>query len=227
MDEWDGEHETYHFGDNLSTKDKEAVVTIGGTAGAALPNKPKPSKKAIEKTKKKLSRKQHPTLGVVRLDYNYPPAAGDIDCPGSYGYDVIFRCVPGLTFEMAQAGKMTMEVLKEFKLAVKWLESQGASGITGDCGFMMAFQPIARDVASVPVFMSSMVQCPMVSLAYDKFDKVLILTANSKTLKPQKDVLLSHCGFNVDDDRFIIIGLQDVPGFDAVEKGEKVDVERV
>merc|ERR1719316_1245723 len=135
--------------------------------------------------------------------------------------------VPGLTFEMAQAGKMTMEVLKEFKLSVKWLESNGVCGITGDCGFMMAFQPIARDVANVPVFMSSMIQCPLVSVAFDKFDKILILTANSATLKPQKDVLLSHCGFNVDDNRFLIVGLQDVDGFDAVEKGEKVDVEFV
>merc|ERR1740138_2060029 len=103
------------------------------------------------------------------------------------------------------AGVMTTPVLKEFKLAVKWLESKGAAGITGDCGFMMAFQPIARQVASVPVFMSAMVQCPMISLAYDKFDKVIILTANDKTLKPQKDTLLSSCGFNVDDERFIII----------------------
>jgi len=186
-----------------------------------------PKKNDITKLKKKLQKKQNPTLGIVRLDYNYPPAAGDIDCPASYGYDVIYRCVPGLTFEMAQAGKMTMEVLKEFKLAVKWLESQGAVGITGDCGFMMAFQPIARDVANVPVFMSSMVQCPMVSLAYDKFDKVMIVTANDKTLKPQKETLMSHCGFNVDDDRFIIIGAENVPGFDAVANGDKVDVEFV
>merc|ERR1719247_303608 len=67
----------------------------------------------------------------------------------------------------------------------------------------------------------------MVSVAYDKFDKVMIMTANAKTLKPQKDCLLSNCGFNVDDDRFIIIGAQEVPGFDAVERGEKVDVEFV
>lgn len=47
--------------------------------------------------------KQHPKLGVVRLDYNYPPGAGDIDSPASFGYDVFYRVVPGLTFEMAQA----------------------------------------------------------------------------------------------------------------------------
>merc|ERR1711865_789921 len=67
----------------------------------------------------------------------------------------------------------------------------------------------------------------MVSVAFDKYDKVLIATANSETLKPQKDCLLNACGFDVDDSRFVIYGFQDVPGFDAVAKGEKVDVERV
>merc|ERR1719271_626191 len=128
---------------------------------------------------------------------------------------------------MAQSGRMTRTVAEEFKAGIKWLESKGASGITGDCGFMMAFQPIAREVATVPCFMSSMVQCPMVSVAFDKYDKVLILTANSETLKPQKDTLLNACGFDVDDTRFLIRGCQDVPGFDAVELGQKVDVEKV
>jgi len=176
---------------------------------------------------KELAKKQHPMLGVIRLDYHYPPAAGDIDCEGSFGYDVIFRMVPGLTFEMAQSGHMTPEVQAEFTRAIKELEGRGVSGITGDCGFMMAFQPLAREVATVPVFMSSMCQCPMISCAFDKYDKVLILTANSLTLLPQKECLLSNCGFDVDDDRFVIRGCQDVPGFDAVAKGEQVDVEFV
>merc|ERR1712190_129037 len=67
----------------------------------------------------------------------------------------------------------------------------------------------------------------MVSVAYDKFDKISILTANSATLKPQKEVLLNKCGFDVVDTRFVIKGCQDIPGFDAVAKGEKVDVEKV
>mmetsp|Transcript_84252 Transcript_84252/g.247135 ORF Transcript_84252/g.247135 Transcript_84252/m.247135 type:complete len:446 (+) Transcript_84252:114-1451(+) len=171
--------------------------------------------------------KKNPSLGVVRLDYKYPPAEGDIDCPASYGYDVFYRVCPGLTFDMAQDGHFTEAVEREFAEAIKYLEMRGVSAITGDCGFMMAFQPIASEIASVPVFMSSMVQCPMVSVAFDKYDKIIILTANSKTLKPQKETLLSRCGFDVDDARFIIYGCQDVPGFDAVDKGEKVDVEYV
>lgn len=224
---WDGIPDEYHFGENLIEKDKAKLLHIpaDGVNLATQRNKMKqPNRNDVTKIKKKLEAKQSPTLGVVRLDYHYPPAKGDIDCPGSYGYDVVYRVVPGLTFEMAQRGAMTSAVCKEFKKAIKWLESKGASGITGDCGFMMAFQNIAREVASVPVFLSSMVQCPMISVAFDKYDKILILTANSETLKPQKDTLLTHCGFDVNDERFVIVGCQDVPGFDAVAKGEAVDV---
>uniref|UniRef100_A0A7S4QVH1 Uncharacterized protein n=1 Tax=Alexandrium monilatum TaxID=311494 RepID=A0A7S4QVH1_9DINO len=234
--EWDQEQEDYTFGQNLIEKDRSQLLNLKRddtdkakkkkhSRARALAH---PTTKAkLEKTKRILQRKQSPILGVVRLDYNYPPAKGDIDCPGSYDYEVLFRCVPGLTFEMAQVGRMTHTVQQEFVKAIKWLEARGVSGITGDCGFMMAFQPIASEVASVPVFMSSMVQSPMVSVAFDKYDKILILTANSKTLKPQKDTLLKHCGFDVDDSRFVIYGCEDVPGFDAVSKGDKVDVEYV
>lgn len=78
------------------------------------------------------------SLGVIRLDYNYPPAPGDIDCPDSYAYDVFYRAIPGLTFAMCQSGKLTPEVEKEFIEGIEWLDKvKGVSGITGDCGFMM------------------------------------------------------------------------------------------
>ena len=83
---------------------------------------------------------KHACLGVIRLDYNYPAAPGDIDHPGSYGYDVYYRVVPGFTFEMCQSGKMSDEVEEEFIAAVMYLtEVKNVSGITGDCGFMMWF----------------------------------------------------------------------------------------
>merc|ERR1719183_1135914 len=61
-------------------------------------------------------------LGVIRLDYDYPPAPGDIDCPDSFNYDVYYRVVPGLTFSMCQSGKLTSDVRMEFLEAVDWLE---------------------------------------------------------------------------------------------------------
>merc|ERR1719265_2470159 len=177
------------------------------------------------KTGKKAGK--HPALGVVRLDYDYPPAEGDIDCPASFGYDLYYRCVPGLTFEVAQAGKFTEEVERNFSEAIKYLEMKGASAITGDCGFMMAFQIMARKIATKPVFMSALCQVPCITTAFDPNDVILVLTANGDSLKAQKDFLNTHCGFKVDSKRFLIKGCQDLPGFDAVARGEQVDINKV
>lgn len=184
-----------------------------------------PTSAQIAKLKENLQGKQRPILGVVRLDVGRHASEVVVRFPASNQYDVIYRVVPGLTLEMAKSGRMTPMVSEEFKKAIMWLESQGASGITGNSGFMIAFQHLARQVADCPVFMSSMIQFPMVSVAIDKADKVLILTGNVETLKPQKQLLSIFCGLNIDDGQFLIAGCEDVPGFDAAALGDAVDVQ--
>jgi len=77
------------------------------------------------------------SLGVVRLDYDYPPAPGDIDSPESYGYDVFYRAVPGLSFEMCQHAvpktgtPLPDDVMKGFVEAIKYLDQEkNVSGST-------------------------------------------------------------------------------------------------
>jgi len=68
------------------------------------------------------AKKAHASLGVIRLDYDYPPAPGDIDCPDSFDYDVFYCAVPGLTFEMCQSGKLSEKVQAEFVEAIEFLD---------------------------------------------------------------------------------------------------------
>eukprot|EP00971_Amphidinium_carterae_P253109 5025295-Amphidinium_carterae.2 len=51
---------------------------------------------------------------------------------------------------------------------------------------------------------SVLLQCPVMSCAFDTSEKMMIMTANGHSLKPQKEVLLSSCGFDVEEDRFVI-----------------------
>jgi Asp/Glu/hydantoin racemase len=184
--------------------------------------------KAVMDSARTRAKKAHASLGVVRLDYDYPPAPGDIDSPDSFGYDVFYRAVPGLTFAMCQSGKLTDKVQAEFIEAVQWLDKEkGVSAITGDCGFMMWFQDLARQHTHKPVLMSSLVQLPSVCAAYSKTEDIAIFTANSKTLAPMNSLIEEQCGVNPEDTRFQIVGCQDVPGFEAVEVGGKVDVPKV
>jgi len=167
-------------------------------------------------------------LGVVRLDYDYPPALGDIDCPDSFGYEVVYKVVPGLTFAMCQSGKLTPEVEERFIEAIKWLDKdKDVTGISGDCGFMMFFQQLARCHTKKPVFMSSLAQLPAVTCGYSSDELIAILTANGVTLEPMRPLIKDECGVDTYEKRYLIYGCEKVPGFDAVIKGEKVDVKKV
>jgi len=177
-------------------------------------------KAAVGDTTKKSAVK----LGVIRLDYDYPAAPGDIDHPGSYSYDVFYRVVPGLTFGMCQAGVLTADVEKEFIEAVKHFEAIGVSGITGDCGFMMWFQKLARQHTSTPVFMSSLAHLPAIVAACADNEQIAVMTANGKTLEPMRELVKEECHIDTEDKRLIVVGCEDVPGFEAVALGEKVPV---
>lgn len=58
-----------------------------------------------------------------------------------------------------------------------------------------------------------------IAAAYSRKEDIAIFTANSKTLTPMKE----QCGVNPEDTRFQIVGCQDVPGFEAVAVGGKVE----
>ena len=168
-----------------------------------------------------------PSLGIIRLDYDYPAAPGDIDHPGSFEYDVYYRVVPGFTFEMCQSGKMTEVVEKNFIKALKYLQyEKKVNAITGDCGFMMFFQDFARKHTTIPILMSALAQLPAVTCAFSEDEEIIIMTANGKTLEPMRNIIRKECGVNTQKKRFNIIGCEDVDGFEAVALGEKVDVEK-
>ena len=172
-----------------------------------------------------------PKLGVIRLDYDYETAVGDVDNPQSFPYPVEYRVVPGLTFAICQEGGAAItEQIKQDILTVTKLfhEDPSIKMITGDCGFMINIQDIVNEATDKPVVMSSLIALPSLCALYDKDETIAVFTANSVTLDPILDKLLAMSAIKPEHkDRLQIVGCQDVPGFDAVEKGEKVDVEKV
>ncbi|MEM8959429.1 MAG: hypothetical protein AAGC86_16640 [Pseudomonadota bacterium] len=168
-----------------------------------------------------------PVLGVLRLDYSYQPVLGDVDHPGSFAYKAIYRIVPGLSFEICQSGEITEEIRRNCIDAVRYLDSQGVRGITGDCGFMINIEPLVRDHTEKPVFLSSLDQLPLILTSIGPDAEVGVLTANSKTLHLIEARLDRLAGVVDHSPRIQILGCQNIPGFEAVAKGEKVDTAKV
>jgi hypothetical protein len=168
----------------------------------------------------------HAKLGVIRLDYHYPAQIGDIDDPDSFEYPVVYRAVPGLTFQMCMEGKMTPEVEEDFVAAIKYLDEQGVSAITGDCGFMLWFQELASQHTHLPIAMSSLCSLPSISVSLSKHEKIAIFTANGSSLETMHDLIKEMCGIDSHQDKFVIVGCEDVEGFDPIFVGEKLDIEK-
>ena len=133
--------------------------------------------------KEKKNQCKVPTLGILRLDYNYPPSPGDIDCTETFNYPVIYRVIPGLTFKMCQSGNLTEDVKINCINAVKFLEEKNVSAITGDCGFMINIHSLVVNYTSKPVFLSSLVQLNTLVSLYNKDEMIAIFTANGKSLE--------------------------------------------
>jgi hypothetical protein len=110
---WDGQQDEYQFGQELSKEEQRNLKSLK-LEGGVNKDMGRPDMK-VEKIHESVS------LGIVRLDYNYEAAPGDIDHPDSYGYDVFYYCVPGLTFDKCQAGELNPQIQKGINNALEYL----------------------------------------------------------------------------------------------------------
>lgn len=75
--------------------------------------------------------------------------------------------------------------------------------------------------------MSALAQLPAVVCAFAEHEEIIIMTANGKTLTPMNELIRDECGIDTQKERFHYVGCEDVPGFEAVAYGEKVDTVKV
>jgi len=182
----------------------------------------------LKKIKMKKTECPAVSIGILRLDYDYPIAPGDIDSPDSFSFPTFFRVVPGLTFAMCQKGELTPKVKKHMKRAVDFLiNEKKVSVITGDCGFMFNYQEIIRNWANkIPVVLSGLQQLSVLQSTFGKQEKIIVMTANGDSMKEGAFLkVMQESGVAMH--RIVIVGCQDVVGFDAVAVGGKVDFELV
>ena len=174
-----------------------------------------------------MQKREAPILGILRLDYDYPPALGDIDHPDTFSYEVLYRVIPGLTFEICQSGNISESVKEHCIEAVHFLNEHKVSGITGDCGFMVNIRELVEGHTDKPVFLSCLGQLPSIINAMDRDAEIAIFTANSTSLETIEAELDTLCGLEDHSHRLQIVGCENVAGFEAVAEGRKVDTEKV
>ena len=192
---------------------------------------------------------RRPAIGILLLDYEYSGVPGGLQDHTALEYETRVATVRGLTFEAAKSGAMSPGLEAAFRDAVDELQTGGGGdlvGISGNCGFMMFYQELVRGLAGVPVFMSPLLQAPLVAGALPPSGIILVLTASKADLMAAKEVLLTKAAIRVDDrdqvprarnsarnsaaqfsaqfsdgrhapsSQFLIEGLDDLDGFECV-----------
>ncbi|NVM46869.1 MAG: aspartate/glutamate racemase family protein [Candidatus Lokiarchaeota archaeon] len=120
-------------------------------------------------------------IGILKLETVEPKVPGDIGNATSYSFPVKYKIVKGATTDRLVEKNDPM-LLDLFICAAKELENEGVRAITTSCGFTAIFQKEMAEVLEIPVFMSSLIQVPLVSSMLAKNKKVGILTANKRRL---------------------------------------------
>lgn len=181
----------------------------------------------VDRPTPRKTREQMPSLGILRIDYTYPPALGDAAHPMSYGYNTPHATAKGLTFEKAMEGQpLTPGLLASVRDAVAQLEADPkVVGIAGDCGFLVQYQAdVVAATHRVPCLVSSMLLSHFISSIFDGTERVLVLTAHGPSLESAMRRILALCGVVAGNtNRFVVGGCEALPAFQPVLTGHKVD----
>jgi len=120
-------------------------------------------------------------IGILCLESYYCKVPGHIKNASTFDFPVTYKVVKGATPERV-VNQADTSLLGPFIEAARELERQGVRAITGSCGFMVIFQKELADSVDVPVYISSLIQVPMVYRMLRRDQKVGLLVAKESTL---------------------------------------------
>ena len=145
-------------------------------------------------------------IGIICLgDIWFPLSPGTVENASTFDFPVYLKPIAvGIKIISTEADpailKYTIEAGKEL------VEKMGCRAIVGACGYFASYQEKVAEALDVPVFLSSLMQLPIVIRALKPCQKVGIICANEDALSGAP--ALKQCG--VDDlSRIVIAGVQD------------------
>ena len=162
-------------------------------------------------------------VGILMLEYRAPFIPGDVGNASTYDYPVLFKVVKGLKFDRVLAGDPEME--GPIVEAARELEAFGCRGISSDCGFMIKYQDAVKKAVNIPVFMSSLLQIPFLSMMFDEKRPIGCITATKRSLGNR---VLELAGIR-SDINVVVRGMEDYEHFKwaILEEGGELDSDKI
>ena len=157
-------------------------------------------------------------VGVLCLESKFPKPRGHIRNPRTFDFPVVYKVVEGVDIPklLFRSGQ---ELLQPFIDAAVRLEKEGVKAITGSCGFLSRFQAQLAAEVRIPVFMSSLLQIPLVRIMHGQEAKIGVLTASGKALSEEH-----FYGTGISIDEVAVQGMEGRPEFwETVIEGKRCD----
>ncbi|HEA69960.1 MAG TPA: aspartate/glutamate racemase family protein [Desulfobacterales bacterium] len=154
------------------------------------------------------------TVGILHLEVWYPLLPGNVVNADTYDFPVRHKLIPNATQSRVHGGDPTL--LDDIIRAGKELEKEGVRAICGACGYLGNFQAQVVEALDVPVFLSSLIQLPAISIGLQKDQKVGVLCADGPSMSSE---IIQNCG--ADPSRCIVKGLEDQPQMAAIVKSDR------
>ena len=146
-------------------------------------------------------------VGILLLDHSAPAVPGDVLNARSFEYPVAYRYVEGLTVDRVFAGDPDCEPL--VVAASRELEAMGVGGISTNCGFLLRYQDAVARAVRVPVFLSSLLQLPLIAAGTGRTRPIGLVVANAAALRND---LLERSGVPMETP-LVVADLADRPEF--------------
>ena len=148
-------------------------------------------------------------IGILVLDLWYPYFPGNVANASTFSFPVVYQLLEDAGVEILDADA---SLLDKIIAGGKKLQRHGVRAIVGACGYFGNYQKAAAAAFDQPVFLSSLLQVPMILNALKPGQKVGIICAVKEALTPY---ILDQCGI-VNPDSVVITGAQDVPEFQNI-----------
>lgn len=122
-------------------------------------------------------------IGIMLLNLVETHVPGDTAHALTYRYPVMFKVVEAAKVGAVTTGDRSVE--PALISAAQELERAGVKAISTNCGFMIHYQEAVRAAVNIPVFLSSLLQLPLIARTIRPGQRIAILTAFTGRLTPE------------------------------------------
>lgn len=144
-------------------------------------------------------------IGIIVLDDAYPGFPGDLRNASAFPYPIQYEIAEGVDNKTLVWDEDKSPCQEPILRAAKKLERMGCRAIAAECGYFAYFQKEIAGYVNIPVFMSSLLQVPLIQQVIGPKKDVGIVCAQKRFLT---EAHLENVGIDPDSN-ILIAGAQD------------------